>query len=314
VRRREFLAGAAVFGLQAQPAPIPIIDTHIHLFDPTRPQGVPWPEKGNAALYRPALPERYRKPAGPLGIVGAIEVEASPWVEDNLWVLEVAARNTFVVATVGNLEPGKPEFGEYLERYRRNPLFRGIRYGNLWGRDLAMEVAKPEFVEGLKLLAQAGLTLDTANPRPSLIEAALRVTDRVADLRVVMDHLPSLDPPPGAAGVAYYNSLRELAKRPRVYAKLSGIVRRVNGRVPADAAFYRDRLDPLCELFGEDRVLFGSDWPNCDNVAPIETAVAIVKEYFAGKGRVAAEKYFWRNSVAAYGWTPREPTQPGAAA
>ena len=87
----------------------------------------------------------------------------------------------------------------------------------------------------------------------------------------------------------------------------------MNGRVPALAAFYRDRLDPLCELFGENRILFGSDWPNCDNVAPIETVVGIVKEYFARKGRAAAEKYFWRNSVAAYGWVSREAAQPRVA-
>ena len=177
MRRREFLGCTAALGLPAQSAPIPIIDAHIHIFDPTRPQGVPWPERTNTALYRPAMPDRYRKLAAPLGIVGAIEVEASPWVEDNLWVLDVAARDTILVGTIGDLEPGKPEFGEYLERYHRNPLFRGIRYGNLWGRDLALEIGKPEFVAGLKLLAQAGLTLDTANPRPSLIEAVLRTTD-----------------------------------------------------------------------------------------------------------------------------------------
>ena len=314
MRRREFIASAAAGALRAQPAPIPIIDTHIHIFDTRRPQGVPWPERTNQALYRPALPDRYRKLAAPLGIVGAIEVEASPWVEDNLWVLEVAARDTILVGTVGDLEPGKPEFAEYLERYRRNPLFRGIRYGNLWGRDLAVEIAKPEFVAGLKLLAQAGLTLDTANPRPSLIDAVVRATDRVPDLRVVIDHLPSLEPPTGAAGARYQADLRELAKRPRVYVKLSEIVRRVNGRVPVQGAFYRDRLDPLYELFGDSRVLFGSDWPNSDNVAPLETVVAVAKDYFAGKGRAAAEKYFWRNSVAAYGWKPREAAQKITAA
>ena len=52
----------------AQAAAIPIIDTHIHLFDPTRPQGVPWPDKDNAVLYQRALPERYRKIAAPLGV------------------------------------------------------------------------------------------------------------------------------------------------------------------------------------------------------------------------------------------------------
>src|SRR5215471_2877583 len=155
MERRTFLelaGGAALGGSTAQAAAIPIIDTHIHLFDPGRPQGVPWPPKDNAVLYKAALPDRYRKIAAPLGIVGAIEVEASPWLEDNQWVLDVAARDTIVVGTVGNLEPGKPEFRKHLDRLHRNPLFRGIRYGNLWNRDLSAELAKPAFVADLKLL------------------------------------------------------------------------------------------------------------------------------------------------------------------
>src|SRR5271157_3312870 len=120
--RRTFLfAAAGIAGLGAAPGatPIPIIDTHIHLFDPTRPQGVPWPEKSDAVLYKPALPERYRKIAVPLGIKGAIEVEASPWLEDNQWVLDVAAKDAIIVGTVGDLEPGKPDFRKQLERLDR---------------------------------------------------------------------------------------------------------------------------------------------------------------------------------------------------
>src|SRR5947209_3072268 len=152
----------------AQGASIPIIDTHIHLFDPRRSQGVPWPPKDNTVLYQPALPDRYRKIATPLGITGAIEVEASPWLEDNQWVLDVAAKDTIIVGTVGNLEPGKPDFRKHLERFHRNPLFRGIRYGNLWNRNFGGEVSKPEFISDLISLAEAGLELDTANPNPAL--------------------------------------------------------------------------------------------------------------------------------------------------
>jgi L-fuconolactonase len=281
--RRAFLSGMTALAAQnliAQPAPIPIIDTHIHLFDTTRPQGVPYPDKNNATLYQPALPERYRKIAQPLGVVGAIEVEASPWIEDNLWVLDIAAKDTIIVGTVGDLEP---------------------------------ELIKPEFVAGLKLLADAGLVLDTANPRPELIDAMVRVADRVPNLRIVIDHLPQLDPPAESAALKQYEAnLRELAKRPQVYVKISEVLRRVNGRVPSDLNFYRPRLDQLYDIFGEDHVVFGSDWPNADNWAPYETGLSVVREYFTGKGRAAAEKYFWKNSVAAYKWIRRDPSQPQA--
>jgi predicted TIM-barrel fold metal-dependent hydrolase len=97
---------------------------------------------------------------------------------------------------VGNLEPDKPDFGEMLARYHKNQLFRGIRYGNLWGRDITKQADNPAFIDGLRLLAQADLVLDTANPRVNLLQAIVRITDKVPDLRVVLDHLPGLDPTP----------------------------------------------------------------------------------------------------------------------
>jgi len=284
--------------------PIPIIDTHIHLFDTARPQGVPWPDKGNTALYRPALPSRYRSLAVRLGVKGAIVVEASPWFADNQWVLDVAAKDTIVVGIIGNLEPGKPEFTKQLERFHRNRLFRGIRYGNLWGRNLGSELNRPEFISGLKLLAQANLTLDTANPTPELMAAVLRLTDLVPNLRVVLDHLPQMQAPSP--------HVKELAARPQVYVKLSSVYRRINGEVPRELDVYRARLDELAGYFGEDRILYGSDWPNSDNWRPLGDVLSLVQEYFAAKPRAAAEKYFWKNSVGAYGWVKRDASQPGA--
>src|SRR6478736_10448306 len=136
--RRKFLAGTAAAGvaaatplLAATVSDIPIIDCHIHLFDAMRPQGAPY-KGGRAFPGGVALPSMYAKIAKPLGIVGVIEVDASPWVEDNLWVLETIQPEPMMVGTVGNLRPEAPEFAEYLERFAKNPLFRGIRYGNLW--------------------------------------------------------------------------------------------------------------------------------------------------------------------------------------
>jgi predicted TIM-barrel fold metal-dependent hydrolase len=315
VNRRTFLSAAASLaaGAGAQSAGIPIIDTHIHLFDPRRPQGVPWPDKNNRVLYQPALPERYRKIASPLGIVGAIEVECSPWLEDNQWVLDVAAKDKIIVGTVGNLEPGDPEFRKHLDRFHRNPLFLGIRYGSLWGRDIGAQLSKAEFVAGLKALAEAGLSLDVAGPSPPVIAAALRVSDLAPNLRIVIDHLPqAAAPKEPAARRAFDANVRELGARPRVYVKLSEVLHRVDGKVPTDVSFYKAKLDELCGIFGEDRVIYGSDWPNSDQWAPYDQVLRVVSGYFAAKDRVTAEKYFWKNSIAAYGWVKRAPEQPPA--
>jgi predicted TIM-barrel fold metal-dependent hydrolase len=236
-------------------------------------------------------------------------VEASPWIEDNLWVLEVAERDTIIVGVVGNLEPDKPEFKGYLDRYRKHPLFRGIRYGNLWGRDITKQAENPVFVDGLKLVADADLVLDTANPRMDLLESMLKISDKVPNLRIVLDHLPNFEPAPEERP-RYVAALREFTKRPQIYVKLSAIIRRVDGKVSTDVNRYRDTLDLLVGTFGEDRILFGSDWPNSDGVAPIDQIFRVAKEYFASKPRAVAEKYFWRNSIAAYKWVKREPAQP----
>src|SRR5258707_1191957 len=103
--RREFMQGAAAgtAAIGASPASaqkysVPIIDTHVHLYDPRRPQGIPWPgPEQPASIYRPFLPADYRKIAEPLGVVGMIETECSPWVEDNYWVLDVSVKEPIVV-------------------------------------------------------------------------------------------------------------------------------------------------------------------------------------------------------------------------
>jgi len=312
--RRTFMGVAASFaalGMGTEASSMPIIDTHIHLFDPTRPQGVPWPEKDDKILYRPALPDRYRTLTKGLGIVGAIEIECSPWLEDNQWVLDIAAKDTMIVGTVGDLEPGKPDFRKNLERFHKNPLFLGIRCGNLWGRNLTEDIKRAEFISDLQALAEANLGLDSANLDPTLISTLVRLTDMIPNLRVVLDHLPHVDPPAEAtARRQLEGDLRALAARPQVYVKLSEVLQRVGGQVHYDLDFYRSRLDELWGIFGEDKLLYGSDWPNSDPWGSYRQVLTVIQEYVTGKGRAAAEKFFWKNSIRAYHWVKRDARQP----
>ena len=313
--RRNLLlsTAAASAAIPAWAASLPVIDTHIHLFDPRRKQGIPWPPKDNAKLYKPALPARYRALVKPFNVRGAVMVECSPLLDDNQWVLDIIEKDKIMVGMIGDLEPDHAGFGKQLERFRRNPLFLGIRYGNLWGRDFHAAVSKPAFLDGVKLLADAGLTLDTANPDPALIADLLRLTERVPNLRLVVDHLPKLEPPKDMTALgAYKKTLAELAQRPLSYVKLSAVLRMVDGKVPEDVNFYRDRLDALFGLFGEDRVVYGSDWPNSDNVAEYPAVFKVVSDYFGAKTPAQREKYFWRNSIAAYRWKKRDASQPAA--
>jgi predicted TIM-barrel fold metal-dependent hydrolase len=224
-------------------------------------------------------------------------------------VLDVAEGDTIMVGTVGNLEPANPEFQAQLDRFAANPLFRGIRYGNLWDNNIRTQLDKPEFVEGLRALSAHGLSLDTANPTVELLEDMVRVTDLVPDLRVIVDHLPKIVVATEQQS-AYESALKELAARPRVFVKVSAVLLESNGTVAYELAPYRETLDHIWETFGEDRLLYGSDWPNSDGWGSYEQVLAVVREYFSEKSREAQEKYFWRNSVRAYNWVKRAANQP----
>lgn len=295
MNRRTFLTAAAAAAVlpAATALPATVIDTHAHFYDPSRPQGVPWPPKSETLLYRTVLPDEFVRLTKPLGVTGVIKVEASAWLEDNQWVLDLAAKNPVIVASVGRLEPGAPGFRKNLARFHKNRLFRGIRLGKIQeGGD---------FIADLKEMAEADLELDAIGP-PKLLAELVRLTDRIPSLRVVINHLP-FDPPQEArARKEYQEALSELGKRPQVYAKVSNVVRRVQGRVPDDQEFYKPGLDELWEFFGQNRLIYGSNWPVSEKIAPYKTVLQVVRQYFAVKGQDASEKFFWKNSKAAYRW------------
>jgi L-fuconolactonase len=278
-------------------APPQMIDTHIHLYDPTRPQGVPWPPKSDALLYRRVLPAEFAAMVRPLGIAGAIVVEASAWVEDNQWVLDLAKKNPLIVGLVGHLDPGEQGFAAHLARFAKNPLFRGIRVN---GGALGNGIARPAFLENLQRLADSGLMLDAIG-NAAMVPALLTLTGKIPTLRIAIDHMPG--EPAG-----WQNSrapLLELAQRPHVYCKVSGVLKRVDGKVSEDVAAYKAALDEVWAAFGPDRVMYGSNWPVSDKLAPYGTVLKVVQQYLRARGGDVADKFFRGNSKACYRWLDR---------
>src|ERR1035438_7132447 len=150
ISRREFIgtaamAGAALAGSMksalAADTPawmdtIPVIDAHIHLFDPTRPVFSGY--MGSAeyrALSKPSLPSMYSALAKPAGVVGAIVVESASFIDDNLWYLEVCGADPFMVGVSGSLDPASPDFGRYITHFHRDPLYRAIRSSRFYNAD-----------------------------------------------------------------------------------------------------------------------------------------------------------------------------------
>jgi predicted TIM-barrel fold metal-dependent hydrolase len=298
-RRTILLAGAGLAASAGQALTqeleaIPLIETTPHLYDPNRPQGAPYaPNKAGvtAAQLKAAAPKEVR---------GAIVVESSPWIEDNLWLLEAGEKDPFVVGVVGNLRPEHPELAQFVERFHKHPMYLGIRHGNLWGYDLGKQLSDPAFAAGLKTLGQAGLVLDLANPQLDLLQAAVRASDAAPNLRIVLDHLAGFYPT-AEEDSAVDAVLKEIAQRPMIHGKISGFGLGLGDKAPpVTLPANKDRLDRFFTAFGEDRVIGGGFSP---------PAIALWRAYFAGRPG-PAEKFFWRNSARVYRWKPRRADQP----
>jgi L-fuconolactonase len=279
-----------------------IIDTHTHFYDPSRLGGVPWPVK-ESSLYRTVLPADWQALANPLGIKETVIVEASPLVEDNQWILDLAAREKCIVGFVGNLDPNDAEFAANVKRFAANPIFRGVRWrGNL----VQLDENKDKVLAGVKALAGHGLSLDLNGPPTTLLHAARLAAD-VPDLRIVINHVGSAGDPQKLKP-EWKENIRLIARQPNVFMKVSGMpeqVRAPEGQAPREVEYYQPVLDHLWHCFGPDRLIYGSNWPVSDRGLPYDAMFQIVSSYFQDKGQEASEKYFWRNSQTAYRWVNR---------
>ena len=138
-----------------------------------------------------------------------------------------------------------------------------------------------------------------------ILQNVIQVSDRVPGLRIVIEHMP-FDPPRNEADrPAAESALHEIGQRHQIFSKVSNVLRRKNGQPVEDLGSYRPSLDQIWEVFGVDRLLYGSNWPVSEKVGPYELVFRTVREYFATKGKDASRKFFAGNSQLAYRWKPR---------
>lgn len=278
-----------------------IIDTHTHFYDPERPQGIPWPPKDNTLLYRQVLPQHFRDLATPLGITGTIVVEASVWLEDNQWILDQAANDPIIVGFVGNLDPSDSDFESHLDRFSANPLFRGIRLGGGRIKNFSLD----DLYDVVKKLADRDLEVDLLIRTPEL-DAAAKLAARIPELRIVLNHIAHVPVNGQTPDPDWVSGIRAIAQHPNVFMKGSAFAEMATDQpAPNEVSYYVPTLDVLWDTFGEDRIIYGSNWPVCERAASYETVFHIVSEYFKNKGPEAIEKYFWKNAKTAYKWIER---------
>ena len=268
-----------------------IIDTHTHFYDPTRPEGVPWPNPNDEVLYRRVMPEDFKALAVPEGATGTVVVEASKWLEDNQWILDLAAEEPFIVGFVGHLEP-TADFEDNLNRFSANPLFRGIRLG---GGHLRA-IGDTTFMANIEKLAAKELTLDLLI-NPEMLSTLPALVEHTPEMRIVINHIAGVrisEEPPNAGWVS---AIHEAARYPNIYCKVSGLVEHTGQRLPRrmlpitcqrlmSCGTHLARIDLSMEAIG----------PVSERFAPYKVVQQIVDDYFSAKGDAVKEKFFWQNA------------------
>ncbi|MCY4544258.1 MAG: amidohydrolase family protein [Gemmatimonadetes bacterium] len=275
-----------------------IVDTHTHFYDPSRPQGVPWPDRGDPFLYRRIMPDDFKRKALSEGVTGTVVVEASAWVEDNQWVLDLAEADPFLLGLVGHLEPPDRGFESDLDRFACHDLFYGIRLGKA-------PVDDPVYLRALEQLAAHDLTLDLLVGKEWLPGVAACAA-RFPGLRIVLNHLAHVPVTGGRPDDEWASGIKSAAAHPNVFCKISGMVELAQDTPPPeDPAYYRPVLDVLWHAFGEDRLLYASNWPVSWRYATYRQVQSLAITCFESKGPDVLDKIMGGNSREAYRWVPR---------
>jgi len=233
------------------------LDAHQHFwrYDPRQ---YPWIPEGTP-LQRDWLPADLAVLQAPLGLQGSIAVQARQSLAESHWLLGLADADPRILGVVGWVDLQSEEVERDLAVLAAHPKLAGVRHVVQDEPDDRF-LLRPAFLRGLGRLREFGLTYDLL-VYPRQLPAALEVARRFPEQPFVLDHLAKplirdgvLDP--------WREQIRELARCPNVYCKVSGMVTEARhpGWKPED---FRPYLEVVVGAFGIGRLMFGSDWPVC---------------------------------------------------
>ncbi|MEA2259076.1 MAG: L-fuconolactonase [Acidobacteriaceae bacterium] len=232
------------------------IDAHHHLWRYV-PPGQSWMSDGMEVLRRDFLVDDLRAAITGVGITGTIVVEAERSIEETLWLCKIAANDDLIRGIVGWAPLTHPEIASELEQLAQLPKLRGIRHP-IHDEPDDQFLLREDFNRGIAALKQFDLRYDILIFEKHLPQT-IQFVDRHPDQIFIVDHIakPCIR---DRALTPWKENLRELARRPNVYCKLSGMATEADW-----SAWTYESLSPyidvVLETFGPRRLMFGSDWP-----------------------------------------------------
>lgn len=256
--------------------PFPIIDTHQHLWDPKR-LNLPWLAGAGPHLNRKNAIDEYNAAVEGLPIASAIymEVNAAPdqKLEEAKQVRQLIDSGTAVTsAAILSADPGNANFRDFVDQFESEAWVKGYRQVLHGGDTPPGYCFKARFINNCRHLAETGKTFDLCM-RTGELKDAIRLADACPDTRFVLDHCGNIDPkaffakddPRGGSNptvvARWKEDMTELAGHPNVACKISGIIARVPKQWTPDDL--RPMVEHCVEAFGDERIVFGSDWPVC---------------------------------------------------
>lgn len=271
------------------------IDAHQHFWR-YRPEQYPWIDTRMQRIARDFLPADLAPELASSEIDGCIAVQAACTTAETDFLLDVAAAHPFVLAVVGWTDLLAADVVEQVARLAEEPLLRGLRHVVQSEPDDFLR--RPDFQRGVRALAPHGLVYDLL-VYPRQFAAAEAFVAALPDQPFVLDHLGKPDVA-NARRDDWERGFRALARFPHVACKLSGLVTEARWQEwRADEFGYY--LDTALDAFGEDRILFGSDWPVCLCAAHDYAQVHDLIAHWAERlGPIARSKLFGGNAARIY--------------
>lgn len=277
----------------------PIVDTHLHLWDLQRLR-YPW-LASVPMLNKHHLIEDYRRACGPVAVAKMVflqcECDFAQFQEEADWVTEVSRVDPRIRGIVpwAPLEKGDAAEAD-LARLAANPLIKGIRRIIQFEADPEF-CLRPNFVRGVQLLPRHGLSFDLCINHKQLANT-LKLVQQCPNVRFIMDHIAKPDIKAGLLD-PWRAEMRELARLPNVWCKLSGLVTEADFAkwTPADLQPY---IEHVVDCFGFDRVIFGGDWPVSTQATDYPRWVSTLDAALKGASPDELHKLYVRNAEAFY--------------